>query len=182
MKPSLARLRSLCPETEQELIAEHLSRLEYRYFQFFSENRIAEHLRVLGSLSSSVPVQILVHPREKDSLEITVLAFDYPGEFSLITGILAASGFNIISGEVYTYSRHRPASGKRGAPSSRRSTFASRMRKSRSIRSDPLHRRRNRPPGPGGLGDTAEEQSERDDCSSGTGGGGIHAAGPAAGQ
>mgnify|MGYP001123550709 CR=1 FL=1 len=31
-----------------------------------------------------------------------MLAFDYPSEFSLITGILAGTGFNIVSGEVFT--------------------------------------------------------------------------------
>jgi glutamate-ammonia-ligase adenylyltransferase len=142
MKPSLARLRSLCPETEQELISEHLARLEDRYFQYFSEQKIAEHLRMLGRLSSEQPVQTLVQPREADRLEITVLAFDYPGEFSLITGVLAASGFNIISGEVYTYSRYQPATQTAAARGARRGTFASRLRKSRSIRTDPLHRRR----------------------------------------
>jgi glutamate-ammonia-ligase adenylyltransferase len=142
MKPSLARLRSLCPETEQEFIREHLTRLEERYFQYFSEERIAEHLRVLGRLSTEAPIQTLVQPREKDRLEITVLAFDYPGEFSLITGVLAASGFNIISGEVYTYSQYQPTSASEAAGGTRRGTFASRLRKSRSIRTDPLHRGR----------------------------------------
>ena len=137
MKPSLARLCSLCPQTELELIREHLARLEERYFQYFSEDTVAEHLRVLGRLSSEQPVQTLVQPRERDRLEITVLAFDYPGEFSLITGVLAASGFNIISGEVYTYSRYQPtseteaAAGAKRASGTRRGTFALRLRKSR---------------------------------------------------
>ncbi|UCF96742.1 MAG: glutamate-ammonia-ligase adenylyltransferase [Spirochaetaceae bacterium] len=138
MKPTLARLRSLCPDTEEQLVREHLTRLEDRYFEYFPEDRIAEHLRVLGHLSAEVPVQIQVLPREKDRLEITVLAFDYPGEFSLITGILAASGFNIIAGEVYTYSQYQP----QGSGGARRGSFASRLRKSRFIRTDLLHRRR----------------------------------------
>ena len=142
MKPSLTRLRSLCPETGQELIREHLARLEDRYFQYFCEERIAEHLRVLGGLSTEVPIRTLVRPREKDHLEITVLAFDYPGEFSLITGVLAASGFNILSGEVYTYNQYQPGSAGEAAAGERHGTFASRLRKSRSIRTDPLHRRR----------------------------------------
>ena len=148
MKPSLSRLRLLCPETEPELIREHLTRLEDRYFHYFSEQQVAEHLRLLGRLSSVAPVLALFQPGEADRLEITVLAFDYPGEFSLITGVLAASGFNTISGEVYTYSQYRPAveteaAGREGrAGGARRGTFASRLRKSKSIRSDPLHRRK----------------------------------------
>jgi glutamate-ammonia-ligase adenylyltransferase len=148
MKPSLARLRSLCPETDPELIREHLARLEDRYFQYFSEQQVAEHLRLLGRLRGEAPVQTVFQPRETDRLEITVLAFDYPGEFSLITGVLAASGFNTLSGEVYTYSQYRPASGAEAAGGSGRAggtrggTFASRLRKSKSLRADPLHRRK----------------------------------------
>ena len=98
MKPTFDKLRLLCPETEEELIREHLNRLEDRYFEYFSEDRVAEHIRVLGHLSAEAPIRTLLRPQERDRLEITVLAFDYPGEFSLITGILAASGFNILSG------------------------------------------------------------------------------------
>ena len=143
MKPTFDKLHLLCPETEEQLIREHLSRLEDRYFEYFSEERVAEHLRALGSLSAEQPIQTLVRPRERDRLEITVLAFDYPGEFSLITGILAASGFNILSGEVYTYSQYQAAAkADSETGGARRSTFASRVRKSRSIRTDPVRRRR----------------------------------------
>ena len=142
MKPSLARLCSLCPETEPKFINEHRVRLEDRYFQYFPEEAVAEHLRVLGALSPEQPVQSLVQPREKDRLEVTVLAFDYPGEFSLITGILAASGFNILSGEVYTYSRYQPMPEEEATAGAKRGSFAWRLRKSKTIRTDPLHRRR----------------------------------------
>ncbi|MBN2553338.1 MAG: glutamate-ammonia-ligase adenylyltransferase [Spirochaetales bacterium] len=141
MKPNLARLRTLCPDTDERIIREHLSRLEDRYFEYFPEDRVAEHLRALGRLSGEHPVRMLLQPRERNIVELTVLAFDYPGEFSLITGILAASGFNIVSGEVYTYSRYQPESAASPA-GARRGTYGSRLRRSRTIRSDPVHRRR----------------------------------------
>ena len=68
MKPNLARLRFLCPETEPELIREHLTRLEDRYFDYFSEQQVAGHLRLLGRLSSEAPVQTLFQPGERDRL------------------------------------------------------------------------------------------------------------------
>ena len=142
MKPTLYELRFFCPGVEEGLIREHLTRLEDRYFEDFSEQRIAEHLRLLGRLSAEQPVQTLVQHRETSRVEITVLAFDYPGEFSLITGILAASGLNIVSGEVYTYSRHLPSPNAEAQSAARRGTFASRLRRSRSLRADPLHRSR----------------------------------------
>jgi hypothetical protein len=46
-------------------------------------------------------------------VDCTVLAFDYPFEFSIITGILAGMGFNIHSGEVFTY---RPVPQKPSRP------------------------------------------------------------------
>jgi glutamate-ammonia-ligase adenylyltransferase len=143
MKPTFDKLHLLCPETEEELIREHLCRLEDRYFEYFSEDSVAEHISILGCLSAEAPMRTLVRPQGRDRVEITVLAFDYPGEFSLITGILAASGFNILSGEVFTYSQYEAAAkadSETGA--ARRSTFASRVRQSRSIRTDPVRRRR----------------------------------------
>jgi len=136
---SFETLHPLCPEAEEEFVREHLSRLEERYFQFFNEAQIAEHLDCLRTLSSERPVRILLRAQSRGRLDCTILAYDYPGEFSLITGILAASGFNILTGEVFTYSRYKSSSSK---SRSRGTTFASRLRKSRTIQSDPLRRRR----------------------------------------
>ena len=41
--------------------------------------------------------------RAGQQIDCTVIAFDYPGEFSIITGILGATGFNILSGDVFTW-------------------------------------------------------------------------------
>ena len=60
------------------------------------------HVAALGRLSPLHPVEILLDPRRDETLDCTVLAFDYPSEFSLITGILAGMGFSIVSGEVFT--------------------------------------------------------------------------------
>ncbi len=139
MKTTEESLRALCPEVEKRLIREHLSRLEDRYFDYFTESQIAEHISNLYSLSSRQPLRLLVRPQPQGRLECTVLAFDYPGEFSLITGILAASGFNINSGEVFTYSEHHPEPAA-SRPGGR--TFSARLRKSRTTASDLLRRRR----------------------------------------
>ena len=64
-----------------------------------------------------------------EPLSCTILAYDYPGAFSLITGALAAAGFAIDSGSAYTYgpappdadqpaaagvrARRRPGAGRR---------------------------------------------------------------------
>ena len=87
---------------EERLRAEHMARLGERYSRIFSEKDVERHLSALGRLSPQHPVEILLDPRRDGTLDCTVLAFDYPSEFSLITGILAGMGFNIFSGEVFT--------------------------------------------------------------------------------
>jgi glutamate-ammonia-ligase adenylyltransferase len=102
MKPDMKTLKSLPPDAER-LLAEHLSRLDERYFKIFSEDDLHRHFRALASLSPDHPVEVLLNLRKDGTMDCTVLAFDYPSEFSMITGILAGMGFNILSGDVFTY-------------------------------------------------------------------------------
>src|SRR5512139_795032 len=87
---------------EKKTRTEHISRLGERYSRIFSEKDVERHLAALGRLSRQHPVEVLLEPRRDGTLDCTVLAFDYPSEFSLITGILAGMGFSIVSGEVFT--------------------------------------------------------------------------------
>jgi len=105
MKPSFEKFRSACPDVDERLLREHLSRLGDRYFNSFGEEDLYRHLRSLSQLSVRHPVQVLVDHRRDGSVDCTVLAFDYPSEFSIITGILAGMGFNIVSGDIFTYQR-----------------------------------------------------------------------------
>ncbi len=105
MKPLVEALRALCPDVEQAFIAEHLARLGDRYFESFSRERIAVHIAGLHRLSASRPVEVILEERGPDHVDCTVLGFDYPRVFSFLTGILAGTGFNILFGEVFTYSR-----------------------------------------------------------------------------
>ena len=105
MKPDVESYRSAWPEIDEKLIQEHVARLGPSYFETFQEQEIYNHLLCLGRLTSDHPVETLVRRRGGDKVECTVLAFDYPSEFSLITGILAGTGMNILSGDVFTYER-----------------------------------------------------------------------------
>ncbi len=87
---------------DEKLRGEHIARLGERYSRIFSEKDVERHLAALARLSPRHPVEILLDPRRDGTLDCTVLAFDYPSEFSLITGILAGRGFSIVSGEVFT--------------------------------------------------------------------------------
>ena len=103
-KPRVAELKAVCPDVDERLVLEHLARLDDRYFATFDESVIGAHVRALSLLSVDCPVRVLCAYGEENRTDCTILAFDYPGEFSLLSGILAGLGFSIVSGDVFTYS------------------------------------------------------------------------------
>ncbi|MBN1834242.1 MAG: glutamate-ammonia-ligase adenylyltransferase [Spirochaetales bacterium] len=132
MKPTLEELCRACPEADRELAAEHVARLDERYFELFDLDAVCSHLQALAGLSAEEPVRILYRSSTargpggagladsegRPVLECTVLGFDYPGFFSLLTGLLSAAGFHILSGDVFTYAAAAPedpaGAGRRG--------------------------------------------------------------------
>ncbi len=114
MKPSLETLKAMCPDVDPRLAEEHLSRLNERYFERFSGNEIREHLDGLSCLSPEHPVELHLKETGHQQVDFTVLGFDYLGVFSLMTGILAGMGFNISSGDVFTYRRRKQKSEQQG--------------------------------------------------------------------
>nr|HID59007.1 glutamate-ammonia-ligase adenylyltransferase [Desulfobacterales bacterium] len=133
MKPSFEAFKAACPQVDERLLHEHLSRLGERYFRSFDERDLYKHLRGLSRLSHQHPVEVLLDAKRDGSVDCTFLAFDYPYLFSLITGVLAGMGFSIVSGDVFTYrpfvEKGLPRHYRRGWPG-------------RSTRKDPIKRRR----------------------------------------
>ncbi len=97
----------------------HLERLDAAYFHRFSLADVCAHLSALAKLASRNPVEIIITARAEHQVECTVLAFDYPFEFSLITGVLAGLGFSIQSGGVHTYARVEAQAGTGRKPKRR---------------------------------------------------------------
>jgi glutamate-ammonia-ligase adenylyltransferase len=124
MKPRFENLKALCPDVDPRLVEEHLSRLNERYFERFCEDDIREHLEGLSRLCPEHPVDLHIRETGHHQVDFTVLGFDYLGVFSLMTGILAGMGFNISSGDVFTYRLRKETSGlpglHRGRTQSRR--------------------------------------------------------------
>jgi glutamate-ammonia-ligase adenylyltransferase len=96
-------LRALLPGVDFRLIEEHLSRLDDRYFHRFEEREIAAHLEALATLSPANPVSVIVRQAASGEVECTVLAFDHAGVFSFIAGVLSSMGFDIHSGNIFTW-------------------------------------------------------------------------------
>ena len=108
MKPDCKKILAAHPDLDCALVREHGARLTEEYFQRFDEQQMVEHLRGLARLTPAHPVELLLAQTATGGVECTVLAFDYPFEFSLLTGVLAGMGFSIESGDIFTYARPEP--------------------------------------------------------------------------
>ncbi|MDF1513867.1 MAG: glutamine synthetase adenylyltransferase, partial [Anaerolineae bacterium] len=83
--------------------AAHITRMDASYTTVFSQDEINMHTHMAALLDSSNLVETHITAREGNTWIITVVAFDYPGELSLICGLLFVHGFSIEQGHVYTY-------------------------------------------------------------------------------
>ncbi len=97
------------PASEQRsalpLYRRHIARMAPSYVDAFSETSIREHARLASRLTPEHPVHVRARPIGEHRWEVTIVAYDYLGELSLITGLLFIHGFNIIEGHVFTYER-----------------------------------------------------------------------------
>jgi glutamate-ammonia-ligase adenylyltransferase len=93
---------------------DHAERMDPSYTATFSEEEIRRHVVLTEQLDDEhlVAVEAVLLP---DGLQrVTVVGYDYPGELSLICGLLFAGGFSIHRGEAFTYEPlERPAPGRR---------------------------------------------------------------------
>lgn len=94
-----------CPDVPPQVIDELFAQLDDDYFTLFTAPQIAAHVLLLAAVDEQHPVQVRVVPRSATSADILLAAYDYFGEFSLITGLMAAYGLNIREGQVFSYHR-----------------------------------------------------------------------------
>jgi glutamate-ammonia-ligase adenylyltransferase len=106
-----------CPEVDREALEAHLARLDEEYLAHFDADDIAAHVMQLAKLSKDQPVEVIVTEEDSRGVSCTVLAFDHPFEFSLITGLLSGTGFRIDRGDVFTLGKGRsPRGGRKSSP------------------------------------------------------------------
>jgi glutamate-ammonia-ligase adenylyltransferase len=93
---------------DRTLAEEHTARLDARYFERFTQEEIERHVEAIASLAPERPAALIIEqvpdPADAHALACTVLAFDHPGAFSAIAGILSSSGFDIKAGDIFTWS------------------------------------------------------------------------------
>ncbi|HBA89250.1 MAG TPA: [protein-PII] uridylyltransferase [Geobacter sp.] len=85
-----------------QLIKDELQALTTRHVLSYSPDVIAGHIRVLLTLPQQLLVLKLSHETERGYTNCTVCTYDVPGLFSMITGVMAANGMNILGAQIHT--------------------------------------------------------------------------------
>ncbi|MBN1890262.1 MAG: hypothetical protein JW850_19860 [Thermoflexales bacterium] len=89
--PSLTRLR------------EHLARMDPSYAATFDPQDIQRHAELVSQLDDERLVQVDAARLQDGRWRVTIVGYDYPGELSLICGLLFVHGLSIHDGHVFTY-------------------------------------------------------------------------------
>jgi glutamate-ammonia-ligase adenylyltransferase len=96
---------SRCPHVDPQVVQALFAQLDADYFRLFTAAQIAAHVTLLAAVDDQHPVQVQVLPRSPSSAELLLAAYDLFGEFSIITGLMASFGLNILQGQVFSYQR-----------------------------------------------------------------------------
>ncbi|NBV42529.1 hypothetical protein EBR96_07160 [bacterium] len=106
-------------------IDDFYDRLPDRYFTLFPREIQVRHLFQLTDLNPQEPIHVHLEQRADGTVDCTVISYDYPFVFSLITGLLASFGVLIKTGEVFTYAPQSYSRSARVTPFQMRRSFGS---------------------------------------------------------
>ncbi len=96
-------LASLCPDVDDEVRRDFVSRMDPEYFERFQPDAIAHHIQLASRLTPDHPCEISILDKRAGRSEISIVAYDYFSEFAAICGVLSAFGLNIEEGQIYTF-------------------------------------------------------------------------------
>ena len=103
-------LVSLCPDVDDEIIQDFVSRMDPEYFERFPPDTIAHHIQLASRLTPDHPCELSILDKQAGQSEISIVAYDYFSEFAAICGVLSAFGLNIEEGRIYTFVEATPPS------------------------------------------------------------------------
>ncbi|MEK7850759.1 MAG: [protein-PII] uridylyltransferase [Deltaproteobacteria bacterium] len=89
-------------EVEEPYLIDFFKTLPSRYFSANRAEEIARHVRMLSRLKERPILIDVSRGREVGFHTVTICTLDMPGLFSKITGVMAASGLNILDAQLYT--------------------------------------------------------------------------------
>ncbi len=84
-------------------IRQHLARMDKSYAAAFSAEEISQHAGLVGQLDENNLVQVQARLLQDQRWQVSVVAFDYLGELSMICGLMFVHRLDIQSGEIFTY-------------------------------------------------------------------------------
>jgi [glutamine synthetase] adenylyltransferase / [glutamine synthetase]-adenylyl-L-tyrosine phosphorylase len=102
------KMRAFSKEVGNQTVEDFMTFMDEDYFSLYSPKEIYAHMKMSIALDPEHPVQCKVTPQGNGKFDIVIVAFDYFSEFSIICGLLASYGFDIYSGNVYTFSTKKP--------------------------------------------------------------------------
>jgi [glutamine synthetase] adenylyltransferase / [glutamine synthetase]-adenylyl-L-tyrosine phosphorylase len=91
------------PEKSADILQRHIERMDLSYTKTFSQVEMERHATMADRLNQDHLIELDLKQLEGDRWQITIVAFDYPGELSLICGLMFVYGLDIQGGEVFTY-------------------------------------------------------------------------------
>jgi [protein-PII] uridylyltransferase len=97
----------LCDDYQAGLIKDELQSLTTRHLLSCTPEVIADHVRTLLSLTDNQLVLKVSHETDCGYTNYTVCTYDVPGLFSMITGVMAANGMNILGAQIHTNSNEK---------------------------------------------------------------------------
>ncbi|MBU5613538.1 [protein-PII] uridylyltransferase [Geomonas azotofigens] len=85
-----------------QLIKEELQALTTRHLLSYSPEVLSGHVRTLLEMPKKLLVLQLSHEVDRGYTNCTICTYDIPGLFSMITGVMAANGMNILGAQIHT--------------------------------------------------------------------------------
>jgi glutamate-ammonia-ligase adenylyltransferase len=107
------------PSTPPE-VHRHVDRMAPSYAERFRPDEISKHALLANQLSLTNLVEVDARPQPDDHWQVTIVAYDFPGELSLICGLMFVYGLNIFSGDAFTYEPVSPGEPRPSREESRR--------------------------------------------------------------
>lgn len=91
-------------DLDPRAVTQFFERMASDYFERFAPADVAAHIRLAAGLSAARPAAVTLRPVAGGRFDLVVVAYDYPAEFAVLTGLVSAFGLNIESGDIYTFS------------------------------------------------------------------------------
>jgi [protein-PII] uridylyltransferase len=97
-------LAALKNDFEEKQVKDRLRSMSLRYLLTHRSWEITDHVALELSRGDETVAMKVTHDVDAEYSNVTITTLDVPGLFSMITGVLAANGINILGAQIYTQS------------------------------------------------------------------------------